>query len=358
MRLTLSVIKADVGAIGGHLAPSKSVVDTIRESVSAHKRDLIVDYAVGFIGDAVTILMTHARGAADSQVHRIAWQAFVDGARVAREQGLSGAGHDLLTENFPGRLESTGPDSAEMTIDERSHESFLLFAADKANPTVFNLPLYLAFGDPMNTPSLALSSALSQGFRFQVLDIDGERNRIIDLEAPERLYDLAAVLRVQNRYVITSVWTRATDDHVAQVSPSRLHNDDPVMLVRTYGDFPTTGEVLAPYATGHLVGSGIHGLQQMPLMPVPLATKSSFFDGPPLVSCAAFSVHDGLLTEPIDAFAHPFWDAARERIASKAMDIRKQGFLSASPAWMGESAYSSAQARLESLDRHFTSASP
>ena len=69
------------------------------------------------------------------------------------------------------------------------------------------------------------------------------------------------------------------------------------MLVRTQMDFPATGEVLAPYALAHYVGGGMRGSHQMPLMPVPLTPGTSYFDGPPLITCAAFCVHEGKLTE-------------------------------------------------------------
>jgi fructose 1,6-bisphosphate aldolase/phosphatase len=354
MRITLSAIKADVGSVGGHLMPSASVADTVRRAVHERRKGLLVDYSVGSTGDAITILMTHVHGAANSDIHRIAWDAFVEGAKVARQQGLSGAGQDLVTETFPGALEGTGPDAAEMSIDERSNESFLFIASDKADPGVFNLPLYLAFADALNTPGLVLSEAISQGFRFQVTDVGhAGGKRILDLQTPERIYDLAALLRNPDRYVITSVWSRANDDHAVQVAASRRHNDDPVMLVRTQGDFPTTGEVLAPYAIGPLVGGGIHGSHQMPLMPVALATSTSFFDGPPIVSCAAFSVHAGQLTEPVDAFAHPFWDTVRQAVANKAIEIRRQGFVGASLRPMAESAYAGIAERLKKLDERF-----
>jgi fructose 1,6-bisphosphate aldolase/phosphatase len=52
----------------------------------------------------------------------------------------------------------------------------------------------------------------------------------------------------------------------------------------------------------------------------------SFFDGPPVVSCVAYCVHEGRLTRPVDAFDHPFWDYIRDRISQKAVEIRRQGF--------------------------------
>ena len=61
-------------------------------------------------------------------------------------------------------------------------------------------------------------------------------------------------------------------------------------------------------------------------MPVHCNSGVSFFDGPPVVSCAAFCVHEGKLTHPADAFDHPFWDYVRDKISQKSIDIREQGF--------------------------------
>jgi fructose 1,6-bisphosphate aldolase/phosphatase len=33
MRLTLSVIKADVGSIGGHVAPSPNLIETVAQAI-------------------------------------------------------------------------------------------------------------------------------------------------------------------------------------------------------------------------------------------------------------------------------------------------------------------------------------
>lgn len=149
-----------------------------------------------------------------------------------------------------------GPAVAEMEFDERPNEPVLFFAADKTDPGAFNLPLYLAFADPMTTPGLILAPKMAKGFRFVIMDVNHtEGDRIIELEAPEELYLIAALLRDPERYVVESVWSRATGDQACAVATSRLHNiagkytgkDDPVMLVRTQMNFPATGEVLAPY---------------------------------------------------------------------------------------------------------------
>ncbi len=362
MKLTLSVIKADIGSIGGHLAPSREVVALVDERVRASGRDLLLDSRVSHTGDDIAILMTHRNGAGDERIHRLAWDAFVAGTELARAQGLYGAGQDLLKDSFAGNVRGMGPAVAEMEIEERPAEPFLLLAADKTDPGAFDLPLYLAFADPMNTPGLLLAPKISKGFRFVIMDVQHTAgDRVIELNAPEELYDLAALLRDPERFVIESVWSRASGAQAACVATSRLHNiagkytgkDDPVAIVRCQMDFPATGEVLAPYHVGHFVAGGMRGSHQMPLMPVPLGSGVSYFDGPPVVSCAAYSVRAGKLTGPVDAFAHPFWDAVRQSVAEKAMRMRQQGFFGAAMLPMSELEYTGIVEKLGELERRF-----
>ena len=119
------------------------------------------------------------RGTGDAAIHQLAWDAFVKGTEVAKQEGLYGAGQDLLKTSFSGNVKGMGPAVAEMEIDERPAEPFLFFAADKTDPGAFNLPLYLAFADPMNTPGLMLAPNMAQGFRF-VID---HENRLRPVEA-------------------------------------------------------------------------------------------------------------------------------------------------------------------------------
>ena len=362
MKLTLSVIKADIGSIGGHIAPSRALLDKVKALVAERAKGLLLDHAISYTGADIAILMTHTRGTGNAEVHRLAWDAFLGGTAVAREQGLYGAGQDLLKDAFAGNVTGMGPAVAEMTIEERPNEPFLFFAADKTDPGAYNLPLYLAFADPMTTPGLILSPKMAKGFRFVVMDVNcTEGDRVIELSAPEELYDLAALLRDPERYVVESVWSRATGEQAAAVATSRLHNiagkytgkDDPVMLVRTQMNFPATGEILAPYATAHFVAGGMRGSHNMPLMPVALNTGTSYFDGPPLVSCAAFAVHEGRLTEALDCFAHPFWDSVRDRAAEKGLEMRRQGFFGAAMLPMGELEYTGITEKLKALDGRF-----
>ena len=115
MHLTLSIIKADVGSIGGHVAPSRPLLDTVSRHVLEGMDGLLTDYYLASTGDDIAILMAHTRGAGDEEVHRLAWDAFRAGTETAKEQGLYGAGQDLLSDAFSGNVKGLGPAVAFMT---------------------------------------------------------------------------------------------------------------------------------------------------------------------------------------------------------------------------------------------------
>ncbi len=362
MDITLSVLKADIGSIGGHIQPSEAVIAGVSKALERDGADLLTDSHIGWTGDDIALLMTHPHGTGDARIHELAWNAFLAGTEEARKQGLYGAGQDLLADAFSGNVRGMGPGVAELSIRERAAEPFVLFAADKTDPGAFNFPLYAAFADPMNTPGLLLSPALTAGFRFVIMDVSHTGgDRVIELDAPEDLYRIAALLRDPERYVVESVWSRHAGEQAVAASTSRLHNiagkytgkDDPAMLVRVQKDFPATGEILAPYAHGHFVGGGMRGSHNMPLMPVPRMSGTSYFDGPPIVTGTAFCVQEGKLTEPVDVFAHPFWHRIRERITEKAVDMRRQGFFGAAMLPMDELEYTGITSLLDDLDTEF-----
>jgi fructose 1,6-bisphosphate aldolase/phosphatase len=363
MKITLSVIKADVGSIGGHIRPSARLKQTVENHVREHGRQLLIDSYVGSTGDDIAILMSHQMGVDSPKIHELAWKAFMAGTAVAKEQGLYGAGQDLLKDAFSGNVRGMGPASCEMEFDERPNEPFLLFAADKTDPGAYNLPMYLGFADPMYCPGLLLSPQIAKGYSFTIMDVSyTEGDRIIELKAPEELYDIACLLRDNERFVVESVHSRATDDIAAVVSTSRLHNiagkytgkDDPVALVRVQGNFPATGEILSPYRLSHYVAGTMRGSHNGPLMPVKLSSGVSFFDGPPVVSAAGFCTHEGKFTEVVDLFDHPFWDWVRNNAAEKAAEIRMQGFSGPAMLPYSELEYGGVVDKMNQLDKRFS----
>ncbi|MBI3974797.1 MAG: fructose 1,6-bisphosphatase [Armatimonadetes bacterium] len=364
MRITVSLIKADIGAIGGHTAPSAEVLAIVRERIQKAKGSLLIDAHVGHTGDDLAFLMTHTHGADDPRVHQLAWDTFLAATEKAKGQGLYGAGQDLLRDAFSGNVRGMGPGSAEIEFDERPSEALMTLVADKCGPGAFNLPLYLAFADPMYSPGLLLSEGLHDGFTFHIMDMDHtEGDRLIVLEAPERLYDIAALLRDTNRYAIESIWSRKyPTEQAAAVGTTRLRNiagryvgkDDPPAIIRTQKMFPATEEFGPAFGVGAFVGGDTRGSHNLPLMPVPMNTPASTFFCVPMVSALGFSMHDGILTEPIDLFADPFWAHVRDRVAAKAIEMRKQGFFEPATLPFSELEYGGIVVRLGKLEKEFS----
>lgn len=73
-----------------------------------------------------------------------------------------------------------------------------------------------------------------------------------------------------------------------------------------------------------------------------------------ILSCAAFSVHGGKLTGPVDAFDHPFWDRVRTHVSDKAAEMRRQGFFGAAMLPWTELEYTGIAQMLEALDARFS----
>ncbi len=362
MKVTVSFIKADIGSIGGHIKPSEALLKRVVEVVTTEGKGTLIDSYVGHTGDDIAILMTHTEGEGAEKIHKFAFDAFMEGTAVAKSQGLYGAGQDLLKDSFSGNVKGMGPAVAELEFEERPNEPFVAFAADKTDPGAYNMPFYLAFADPMHCAGLILSPKMGTGFEFHIMDVAyTEGDKVITLNAPEDLYDIAALLRDQERYVVESIYSRATGDIAAAISTTRLHNiagkytgkDDPIALVRVQGNFPATGEVLSPYAIGHYVAGFMRGSHHGPLMPVKKNSPISFFDGPPVISCLAFCVNEGILTEPADAFDHPFWDYVRNNVSRKSEDIRRQGFFGPAMLPYSELEYGGIVERLEKLEDRF-----
>ncbi|MGB9637582.1 MAG: fructose 1,6-bisphosphatase, partial [Microgenomates group bacterium] len=224
-KITLSIIKADVGSIGGHIKPSQEMIEAVKNYVAKKGKGLILDYFVCHTGDDISILLSHQKGTSNPQIHKLCWDAFLEGTKVAKEQGLYGAGQDLLVSAFSGNVKGMGPQVAEMEFEEREAEPFLMFMADKTEPGAFNLPLYLSFADPMYCAGLILSPVLKKGFKFVIMDVSfTEGDRVIELQTPEETYDIACLLRDPGRFVIESIFSRATGEQVVAASTTRLHN--------------------------------------------------------------------------------------------------------------------------------------
>jgi fructose 1,6-bisphosphate aldolase/phosphatase len=331
MKITVSVIKADVGGIGGHTRPSDGLINAVR-NVIKNAGDLLIDHYIGYCGDDVHIVMSHIHGIDNNKIHKLAWDAFMAGTQVAKKEGLYGAGQDLLKDSFSGNVKGMGPGVAELEFEERPNEAFTVFAADKTEPGAFNYPIYRMFVDSLSNTGLIVNKSLSSGVKINVMDV--EEGKIAELSLWEDKPTLEAALMYPGRYVVSTVTTKEGEP-ILSASTDRLHNiagtyvgkDDPILLVRTQKNFPATEEVGSVFNNPHYVAGNTRGSHNMPLMPVKLNSAASINFCIPIVEALVFSMHDGKLTGPFDGFSTPDWDYIREIATKKAIAMRSQGFI-------------------------------
>jgi len=331
MKITVSVIKADVGGIGGHTKPSDGLIKAIRDTVE-NSGDLLIDHYIGYCGDDTHIVMTHTHGVDNEKIHKLAWDAFMAGTQVAKNEGLYGAGQDLLKDSFSGNVKGMGPGVAEMEFEERPNEAFTVYAADKTEPGAFNYPIYRMFVDTLSNTALIVNKTLAAGVVMNIMDV--EKAQIAALHLWEDKPTIEAALMYPGRYVVDSVYTK-DGEPILDASTDRLHNiagtyvgkDDPIMLVRTQKKFPATEEVGSVFNNPHYVAGNTRGSHNMPLMPVKLNSAASINFCIPIVESLVFSMHNGKLVGPFDGFSTPDWDYIRENTTKKAIAIRSQGFI-------------------------------
>ena len=333
MRITLSVIKADVGGYVGHSDSHPDVLAKAGECLAkAKKQGLLVDYHVTKCGDDLELIVTHQHGEDDEKIHRLAWDTFVDCTKVARALKLHGAGQDLLSDAFTGTVRGLGPAAAEMEFEERVAETVLIFMADKTSAGAWNMPLYKMFADPFNTIGLVIAENMHNGFAFEVQDV--KEHKKISFNAPGEIYDMLVLIGAPSRFVVKAVYHRETNEIAAVSSTEKLAliagryvgKDDPVCIVRCQGQFPAVGEVLEPFSSPILVEGWMRGSHMGPLMPVAFRDSTpTRFDGPPRVVAAGFQLSDGRLVGPRDMFDDKAFNLARHDANLMADMMRRHG---------------------------------
>jgi len=336
LRITISVIKADVGGIGGHTRPSDGLLNAVRNTVKPQVRKddkgLLIDSYIGFCGDDIHIVMTHTKGVDNKEIHQLAWRAFEAATKVAKEEGLYGAGQDLLKDSFSGNVKGMGPGVAEMEFEERPNEAFTIYAADKTEPGAFNYPFYRMFVDTLSNTGLIVNQTLAKGVKINVMDV--EKGKIAQLNMWEDKPTLEAALMYPGRYVISSVSTK-DNQPILSASTDRLHNiagkyvgkDDPICIIRTQKDFPATEEVGSAFNNPHYVAGNTRGSHHLTLMPVKINSPASINFAIPIVSSLVFSMHNGKLIGPVDGFGTDDWDYIRTIATKRALIMRSQGFV-------------------------------
>jgi fructose 1,6-bisphosphate aldolase/phosphatase len=333
MKLTLSVIKADIGGFVGHSESHPEILASANDSLNKAKAEgMLIDYYVTKCGDDLQLIMTHTLGVGNEKIHKMAWDTFVKGTEIAKKLKLYGAGQDLLADAFSGNVKGMGPGVAEMELNERTSEPVVVFMADKTSSGSWNMPLYKMFADPFNTIGLVIAPNMHKGFSFEVHDV--LECKKIYFSTPEEIYDLLVFIGAPSRYAVKSVYSRDTGEVAAVSSTQKLSyiagryvgKDDPVCIVRCQGSFPAVGEVLEPFTLPALVVGWMRGSHYGPLMPVSVPdSKPTRFDGPPRVTALGFQLAEGMLVGPRDMFDDVSFDDARSKANKAAEYMRRHG---------------------------------
>lgn len=337
-KVTVSLIKADVGSVAGHTTVPDELKKAAEENLkNAVDSGLIIDFRVFNAGDDLELLMTHDKGVDSEEIHRLAWETFEKAAGIAKELKLYGAGQDLLKDAFSGNVRGLGPGVAEMEFTERKAEPVIAFMMDKTEPGAFNMPIFRMFADPFNTAGLVIDPTMHQGFVFEIWDI--KESKRVFMRTPEEMYDILALIGGKSRFVIKRVYPKEggklpADEPVAVISTEKLYEvageyvgkDDPIALVRAQSGLPAVGEVLEPFAFPHLVSGWMRGSHNGPIMPVPFKySKCTRFDGPPRCIAAGFQLANGKIIGPVDMFDDPAFDYTRQKAMEIAEYMRRHG---------------------------------
>lgn len=330
-KTTISVIKADVGSFPGHSRVHPWLLEKAAKMLKGEEGKLLTDSFVTHCGDDLELIMTHTHGVDNENVHKLAWDVFMECTKIARDMKLYGAGQDMLADAFSGNVRGLGPGVAEMEFEERASDPVLIFMADKTEPGAWNFFLYKIFADPFNTAGLVIDPTMHKGFVFEVHDLVEKKK--IDFRCPEEIHGLLAYIGAPSRYVIKHVFRRdgeiaasSSTQRLSQIAGRYVGKDDPVMIIRAQSGFPAVGEILEPFCTPVLVAGWMRGSHHGPFMPVGLCEANcTRFDGPPRVICFGFQVSNGELIGPADMFDDPAFDRVRSRCNELADVIRAQG---------------------------------
>lgn len=331
-KITVSVIKADIGGYVGHSASHPKIITRAKEMLgNGREQGVLVDFYVTSCGDDLELIMTHTRGNDSVDIHKMAWDTFMECTRLAQELKLYGAGQDMLADAFSGNVKGMGPGVAEMSFVERKSEPIIVFCGDKCAPGAWNLPLFKMFADPFNTIGLVIDPSMHEGFVFEVHDVFAGND--MRLSCPEEIYDLLVLIGSPENYCVKNVYRKdgeiaatSSTQKLALIAGRYVGKDDPVMMVRCQSGFPAVGEALEAFVFPHLVSGWMRGSHYGPLMPVAQhqATPSRF-DGPPRVIALGFQLNNGQLVGPRDMFDDPGFDRARQEANELADYLRRHG---------------------------------
>lgn len=398
--LFVKAAKADVGGVGGHVVVDLEVQAVFADYILRHNRyqdrpDRPIIRSVFFThtgDDVCAVGVIDARTGVEHPeiVDELLWDAFTEGAKVAKKLGNYAPGQDLKVDTFSGNIKGMGPGSVLLPLPFRPNsqdtsQTVLVATADKTEPGTYNYLTRGAYLDPnFNTGLIIARSDMKRGYVFKVVDVDtkaqaiesgvnpsdetamndtmdrlGRSERSIMLKGPENLYDLAALTMNSTRYVIAEVWTKNEDGSPKElgvvVSAERLHNikdangrfvyggkDDPVMLSLAQGNWPAPGEITSPLSKIPIVAGDCRGSHYLPIYPTPINEQTSFWSGPIMSAItASINLETGRIGSISDQLAQGTpWDGYRLDASRKMKEFRdSQGYTAPGTLGTGEMEY-------------------
>lgn len=326
---TLSAVHGPLGApaLVSPAVRAEALAAAGESLAEAVKAGSLHDARAELHGDALVLILAHSRGEADSEVHRLAWDALAAGAAVLRRFAPD-TGRGVVAEAFPGHLSGTGASSAELVLNERPTGPLVLLLGAGVAAGVFNLPLVRAFADPFTTPGLVQAPSLRRGFNFEVHDLDQQQKMMF--AAPAELHDLLACVASPGRCVVKRIVTPdggiaavTSTDQRAQLAGTAPADDAPLAIVRSGGDAPALREVLSPFMTPSVVQAADGRLAVT--APLRVDDEAPLQLAHPHLFALGFEWVEGRLTDVVDLFADDSFDDARADAAQLREVLAGQG---------------------------------
>jgi fructose 1,6-bisphosphate aldolase/phosphatase len=73
-KVTISIIKCDVGSLAGHYIVPKPLFDIAKKNLKkASEEGLVNSFYVFNAGDDLELLMVHGKGEQNHEIHKLAW---------------------------------------------------------------------------------------------------------------------------------------------------------------------------------------------------------------------------------------------------------------------------------------------
>lgn len=350
VELTATIIKADIGGVGGHVLVHPHVMQEVAAKVFEKSKGLVASFFVSGAGDDISINLVHQKGINSGDIHKLCYDALKDAVPTSRALALYGPGQDLPDAGKTkfertGNVQGAGPSVAELNLDSKHAQSQVIFVwSDKTDPGSYSIPLWNVYGQigMQDSEMLAFSNARF-GWWIVVQDVelkdaarelgktpaevDAMGSGLMMLHSGTDNRVLSTVLCDRDRYAIKGIF--GTDEHgqptrqVVSVSTDKLHNisgkyegkDDPVMLMLAQKDYPAPGEIIrAGWTEPFLVAGNCRGSHHAVLMPAALFADTAYSSNP-VVTSATVSIdyNTGYIGGMIDNFFGPAWDFIRQQ---------------------------------------------